>query len=74
MEGRGEERTLYLKDKNNMPCGADGNTQQETVDRVTTALITQINVTEPVTQLRILVKRSKRSVYYSFKGTQNLRN
>ncbi len=35
-----------------MPCAADGNTQQETADRVTTALITQMNLTEPVTEFK----------------------
>jgi len=33
-----------------VPCVADGNAQQQTADRVTTALITHIHFTKPVKQ------------------------
>lgn len=42
-----------------MPCVADGSAQQQTADRVTTALITQIHFTKPVTQFIIPARRTQ---------------
>lgn len=42
-----------------MPCVADGNAQQQTADRVTTALITHINFTKPVTQFIVPARRTQ---------------